>query len=743
MLARGVRICAVVAVVLLLANVRAQAEEPATFDVDVMAVLSKAGCNAGTCHGNLNGKGGFRLSLRGQDNQFDYDAITRDFASRRIDRLAPESSLLLSKPSGGVAHLGGVRFRGDSAAYSVLRNWIAAGAPPPNDNAPRLTQLEVAPRQAVVVEPQTELQLTVTAHFSDGQHRDVSDMAVYETGSSIVQVSPSGLVQRRQLGETTILVRYLDRQAPVQLAFVPRRADFVWADPAENSYIDRLVYAKLRTLRINPSPPADDHTFVRRAYLDAIGILPTAAEVRSFVADTSADKRARLVDHLLSRSEFADLWALKWSDLLRNEEKVLDERGVEVFYGWIHDSMASGKPIDQFVRELVTARGSSYDVPPANYYRANRDPLTRAETTARLFLGTRLACAKCHNHPFERWTQDDYYSWAAVFARIDYEIVKNDRQDKYDKNEFIGEQIVLVKDQGEVQNARTGDDAAPRLLGAEPLDDASQGDRLDPLGQWLTSPANELFAKSQANLIWFHLLGRGLVEPIDDFRATNPGVNPPLLDALAEDFAAHKFDLRQLVRRIMNSRVYQLSSQPNATNAGDQENFSRAIVRRLTAEQLLDAQCQALDVPAAFGGYPLGMRAGQVPGVRKLRRRDHDAQLEGDRFLRTFGKPDRLLACQCERSAETTLAQAFTLISGDGLNNRLARRGGLLDRLAHSKAPPRESVAQLYYAALSRPPTAAETAAAVELIESSGDRFTALQDIAWALLNAKEFIFRR
>lgn len=707
-----------------------------------MSVLSKAGCNSGACHGNLNGKGGFRLSLRGQDPTFDYAMLTRDYAARRLDRLTPEKSLILLKPAGLVAHQGGVRFPRGSLPYTLLKDWIAAGAPDSDDSEPTLVRLRVTPLEAVVVAPRRSVPLSVTAEFSDGRRRDVTSLAVYETGNSSASVAADGLVERQAYGETTILVRYLSLQAPVQLAFVPARVGFAWNEPPAANYIDEHVQRRLRALRLNTSPRADDHRLIRRAYLDACGVTPTADEARAFVEDPRPDKFARLVERLLQRDEFADHWALKWSDLLRNEEKVLDEQGVDVFHDWIRAAMAEGMPIDQFVRELVTGLGSTYANPAANFYRANRDPLTRGETTARLFLGTRLGCAKCHNHPFERWTQDDYYGWAALFSRIDYQIVDNQRKDKLDKNEFVGEQFVVVTSEGEVLNARTGEVAAPKMLGGPPLDVERVPARLAPLAQWLTSPDNRLFAKTQVNFIWYHLLGRGLVEPIDDFRDTNPGVNPELLDALADDFVAHGYDLRHLVRRIMTSHTYQAASAPNDTNADDQSNFSRAIVRRLTAEQLLDAQSRVLDAPARFAGYPLGMRAGEIPGVRRIRRREYGDQLSGDRFLRTFGKPDRLLACECERSNETTLSQAFTLISGGGLNEQLSRQGNRLQRWARSDQSDQQIIEQLYWNALARSPTAVELRSALEAIAADDDRFVALQDIAWALLNSKEFVFR-
>jgi hypothetical protein len=421
----------------------------------------------------------------------------------------------------------------------------------------------------VLVDPVDQAQIRVVACFTDGKSRDVTTLACYEPTNRVVNVDAAGLVHREQLGEATVVVRFLDQQVPVQLAFLPARPNFAWNDPPAVNYIDELVFAKLRTLQLNPSPLADDATFIRRAHLDAIGLLPTLDETRSFLADCSPEKRTRLIDALLLRPEFAEHWALKWADLLRNEEKVLDAKGVDAFSTWIRESISTGKPLDQFVRELVVARGQTYEHPPANFYRANRDPLTRGETAARLFLGVRLQCARCHNHPYDRWTQDDYYSWAALFGRIDYDVKSNERKDKLDKNEFNGEQIVLVKDEGEVRNPRTGEDAPPRFLGAEtpPMD--AQADRLPPLAGWLASPRNEMFIRAQVNFVWYHLLGCGLVEPIDDFRITNPPSNPALLDALAADFAASGFDLRTHIRTIMTSRSYQLSSVPNETNADD------------------------------------------------------------------------------------------------------------------------------------------------------------------------------
>lgn len=705
-----------------------------SFDRDVMAVISKAGCNWGACHANANGKGGMKLSLRGEDPQFDFDALVREHSGRRVNVLEPDTALILLKPSGKLPHQGGVRFTADSPEYEILRRWLESGAPGPRDDAPKLARLEVSPLEAVIVEPEEKIQLKVIAHFDDGDVRDVTRLAVYEATTTNIEISPDGLVQRTSPGECAVIVRYLQQQVPVRLAFIANREQYAWSAPPAESLVDIHVDAKLQQLRIQPSPLCDDATFARRAYLDLLGLLPTAEEARQFVADRSPDKRAVLVDRLLQRPEFAEHFALKWSDLLRNEEKVLDPRGVDTFHGWIKESIASGKPMNEFVRDILSARGSTYENPPANFYRAVREATSRGETVARLFLGVRLQCARCHNHPFDRWTQDDYYSWSAVFARIDYDILDNKKKDKLDKNAFDGEQIVLLKDQGELKNARTGKNAKPQFLGGPTL--KKEEDRLNALAAWTASEDNELFVKSQVNFVWYHLMGRGLVDPLDDFRLTNPPSNPALLDALADDFVASGFDLRHLIRTIMTSRAYQASAEPNDTNADD-ENYSRAILRRLPAETLLDAQCQVLDAPTTFDGYPVGTRAGQVRGVRRSR----DGK-SGDRFLRTFGKPERLLACECERSNETTLKQALVLIGDEDLNERLAKPGNRLERWARSDRPAGEIVRELYWTTLSREPSAEELSSAETLLTSTGDRFVVLQDLAWALLNSKEFLFR-
>jgi hypothetical protein len=713
--------------------------DTAGFRSDVMAVLSKAGCNQGACHGNQNGKNGFKLSLRGQDPEFDLLALSRDAHGRRIDKLNPDESLVLLKASAKIPHEGGQRFSPSSPEYAVVKDWIAGGAKPDAPNRPRLERIEATPAEQVLIEPEDRVQLRVKAYFSDGKERDVTRTAVYEPANPIVDITAAGEVRSLQFGETAILVRYLDQQATVQLAFVPERKGFVWRDVPQTNYIDRDVFAKLKKLRMEPSPLCSDGVFLRRAYLDAIGLLPTAEEARTFLNDTRSDKRARVINRLLERPEFADFWALKWSDILRNEEKTLDHKGVALFHDWICRSIAENKPLNEFARELIAARGSTYSNPPANFYRALRDPQTRSEAVAEVFLGIRLQCAKCHNHPFDRWTQNDYHSLAALFSRVQYRILENKRTDKLDTHEFDGEQIVWMARDGEVKNPRTGETMPPRFLGAATPEFASDADRLQALADWVARPDNPFFARAQVNRVWFHLMGRGIVEPNDDFRASNPPSNGPLLESLAKDFVEHRFDLRHLVRTIMNSRTYQQSAVPNDSNRDDESNFSHALPRSLQAEQLLDAIAQVTGAPQRYPGYPEGTRAAQLPGVRSYGREP----TEPERFLQTFGKPDRLLSCECERNTETTLGQAFQLITGDVINRSVAKKDNRLGKMMEAKDSDHDIVEVFYLATLCRLPAKEEREKAASLLAKAKDRRAALEDLLWGLLNAKEFLLRQ
>ncbi len=725
---------------------------PVSFRTDVMAVLSKAGCNQGTCHGNFNGKNGFKLSLRGDDPDADFLALTRDTFARRTNPQHPDDSLILLKPTTAIPHEGGHRFGTDSLEYQILRRWIAAGLPADPPDLPTVRRIDVAPSRQVLVDPAQSVSLRVWATFSDGSRRDVTRLACYETSNAVAGVTADGRVQRRQMGETTVLVRYLNRRAAVQLAFIPNRPPLTpqqiaqaWGGraPGPAQLIDYAVAQKLQSLRMLPSPLCSDSVFLRRVFLDTLGVLPTAAEARAFLNDTRPDKRARWIEQLLRRPEFDDFWAQKWADLLRAEEKVLDRKGVQVFYQWIRQAVAEDRPLNEFARELIAGRGSTYSHPAANFYRALREPDARAEAVGQVFLGVRLQCAHCHNHPYDRWTQDDYHRLAAFFARIQYRIVENNRKDRLDKHEFDGEQIVWLDREGEVKSPRTGAVVAPRFLGAATPAIPAGADRLQLLADWIAAPDNLLFARTQVNRIWYHLLGQGIVDPPDDFRASNPPVNAAILEALSRDFAAHHFSLRHVVRTILNSRTYQLAARPNDTNRADEANFAHAIVRPLQAEQLLDAVAQVTGVPVPFDGYPLGTRAGQLPGIRTARRRGEPPPGEGERFLKVFGKPERLLSCECERSGDTTVNQAFAMLTGPLLNEMISAPDNRLGRLLAAGRSDRAIVEELYLAALSRPPREGEWRPAVAYIAKAKDRRKALEDVLWALLNAKEFLFRQ
>lgn len=717
-----------------------RAEEPITFRRDVMAVLSKAGCNAGVCHGNLNGKGGLKLSLRGQDPDADYRTLTRDLAGRRVDLLLPESSLLVRKPLALVSHEGGRRFTTADPEYRVLRQWIADGC---RDERPAaLRSLEVRAEAPLVHEPRREARLTATATFADGTTRDVTRAATYETTTRPVRVSADGVLTREQFGEATVLVRYLDQQQPVTVAFLPPSRTVAWpADLPEVNLIDRHVFAKLRTLQVAPAPRADDGVFLRRAYLDLVGTLPEPDEARAFLDSRAADKRTALVERLLKRPEFADFWAQKWADVLRIEERTVDGRGTKLFYDWARRGLAENKPLDRFVRELVRARGSTYKVPEANFYRAHREPTTRGEAAAQVFLGVRLQCARCHNHPFDRWTQADYYGWAAAFAPIEYKVVKNDRVDKNDKHQFDGEQLVEYSAKEQVIDPRTGKPAPPRLLGGPALENRQPADELADTAAWLTAEDNRRFARAQVNRVWYHLLGRGLVDPVDDLRASNPASHPALLEELAAAFAARKFDLRWLIREITRSTTYQLASEAPAGPWSDPALFAAAVPRRLPAEPLFDALCHVTGGRSQFEGYDRGTRAGALPGTQAMTFYRKAPQGD-DAFLRCFGKPPRLLNSETERSDDVALAQVFQLVSGPSLARLLAEPDNRLGRWLKEQRPAEEIVEELYLCALCRRPTADERRALAEHLERADDRRAALEDLVWAVVNGKEFLLR-
>lgn len=723
-----------------------EASDTVHYRRDVMQILSKAGCNAGPCHGNANGKGGFKLSLRGEDPTTDWIALTQDQSGRRVQRMQPDQSLLLLKATSRLTHEGGKRFDPDSWEYETLLKWIASGAQNPEQHPPAPVRLEVSPIIHIRTAPMTELsRLQATVHFEDGTHRDVTHQVVYEPINPAVEISGDGRILNAPLGESTILVRYLNLQQPVRFSLIPDRPDFSWTEPLPDHLVDRPIFEKLRTHKLYPAEVCRDEIFLRRIFQDLLGLLPTPEETREFLDETREDKREIWVERLLERPEFADFWALKWADLLRVEERTLDRKGMEAFHRWLRQAMANNVPLTEFAKAILSAQGSTYTHPPANFYRANRTPVDRGLAVAQVFLGTRLNCAECHNHPFDRWTQDDYHDWAAVFARVNYKVLRNDRRDSNDQHEFKGEQVVYLAAEGRVSNPRTGNAAIARFLGeTKPVFNEGQsawdGERseLESLADWLVQQRQ--FAMVQVNRTWAHLMGRGLVDPVDDFRATNPASHPELLEALTDAFLEHGQDLRFLIRTITGSRTYQMSSEPHPENYPDAIHYSANQPRRLAAEPLLDIQRQVTGVPLNFTGYPAGWRSAQLPGgLSQKRGRKHAV----DAFLEVFGKPPRLLTCECERGTDTSIAQVFHLINGPTIHEVVQHPKNLLSQLLARESDPEAVIESLYWTALTRSPSEKELQFARAHWERHADNpRLALEDLLWSLLNAKEFIFR-
>jgi len=711
-----------------------------SFARNVTAALDKAGCNLGACHGNQRGKGGFHLSLRGEAPDDDFQNLVQADFGRRIDRLTPAQSLILLKGKGAVAHEGGKRFNESAPAYQSLLAWLRQGAPPPASADELPTSLHILPERSIFNADEASVQLTVIANWPDGTRTDVTPMAIYEPLDPSVKISATGLLSPSRRGAVGVIVRYLGAQKSLPLFFASTDVHTSLAAAASipaATWIDEPMVARLASIGAKPAKKASDDILVRRLYIDLAGRLPTAKEARDFFQSTSENKYTLLVDRLLASPEFVLYWTLKWSDVLRCDEKVLDPEGVKHFGDWLRQSLAEAKPTDQFVRELLTSSGSTYANAPANFYRALRDPQSRGEAVARVFLGYRMQCAQCHNHPFDQWTQADYYSWSSLFSGIDYEIKTNDRKDDLDKNEFRGEQIVLVKELKPQKHPRSGQKMPPRVLerGSQPL--PQQPDPRQQAAQWLTSKSNTQFARAQVNWIFYHVMGRGLVDPVDDFRSTNPASHPDLLDEMAQRWIDHDFDLRWMVREIVHSQTYQLSATPSDDTPLDESFFGYRVVRRHSAEVLADAQSDVLEVHLPFDQQPPGTRA---IALRAGQREQRYLKSAGDAFLGSFGKPQRLTACECERSNELSLSQVLQLMQGESVEKRIRDNKGRIRRLAESDTSTEEVIRELYWTALSRPPSDEEIRQGNELIISAGERRQGLEDLVWALLNSQEFL---
>ena len=714
----------------LTATLLTAAEAPkVTYLRDVAPIFNKTSCTSGPCHGAAKGKNGFKLSLRGYDPQFDYEALLYDLSGRRFNRADPARSLMLAKPTQEVAHAGGLRFETTSDYYKTIFNWIAQGVPYGDAAKDSVARLEVEPKEIFMSQPGETSTIKVTAIFADGETRDVTREANIESNvPDLAAVGTSADVKGARTGEATLLVRYQGKFSTVPVTVLNPALGFVWKQLAQNNYIDRLIDAKLERLKIQPSPPVDDAGFLRRVSLDLTGQLPNPNEVRAFLADTtdSKVKRSRVIDKLIASSAFVDHWTLKWGDLLQANRKYLGEKGVYAFDEWIRESIAANKPYDKMAYELLSSGGSSYDSPAANFFRVTRDPKPTMEKTTQVFLGVRMVCAQCHDHPFEKWTQNQYYEMAAFYSALGLR-----------PGFEVGEEIVYsLREDYEMKHPKDGRVMQPNFMvaasygttGPVPTD----GRRRLALAAWVTSKDNPFFAKSAANRIWSYFFGRGIIEPVDDIRASNPPSNPALLDALTKDFIGHGFDLRQLMRTIANSRTYQASLTTNEWNAGDTENFSHAVPRRMSAEELADALTMATGVRPNFPEVPPDTRAEQLP----------DPHVGRDGFLDLFGRPSRESSCECDRRSDLSLPQALNLVNGTTISDAVAEGNGRIAKAILGGKPDRDLIEEMYLATFSRFPTLAELDSGLKYLRSGRmGRAARAQDLLWALVNSKPFLY--
>ncbi|HYZ86569.1 MAG TPA: DUF1549 domain-containing protein [Bryobacteraceae bacterium] len=703
-----------------------------SFRNHVIPVLTKAGCNQGACHGALAGKNGFKLTLRGYDPDVDYDVLTRQAIGRRVNLANPTSSIILQKPVFEIPHGGGKRFAKNSVEYRIIAEWIAAGAPPPNAKDKEVTALEVYPSK-MMLKPGSEHALVVRARYSDGSIDDVTPWVKYSSSNEgVATVDDNGLIKVNGHGQAAITLWYNSRVLySTVVSPYPNQVDpSVYTSFPKRNYIDELVIAKLKELRIQPSKMADDATFIRRAYIDAAGIVPSAEQTEQFLADKSPDKRAKLIDRILESEEFADYWAYKWSDLLLVSSRKLQPPAMWAFYNWIRDSVKANKPWDQFAREIFTGAGSTRQNGALNYFILHKDVIDLTENTTQAFLGQRLTCARCHNHPLEKWTQRQYYQLANMFSRVG---IKNGAS--------MGENVVFAKASGDINHPRLLKPLPPTPLDGQSMSLDDSADRRAAFANWLTSPKNDLFTRNIVNRVFGSLMGRGLVDPIDDVRATNPASNEELFQALSKDFVAHGYDIKHLIRTVMNSTTYQLSSEANATNGDDGVFYSKYIIRRLPAEALLDSVSQVLGVPTSFSGYPAGTRAMQLPDVRV-----------DNQFLSVFGRPIRNICDAGERSSAPTITQALHVINGDTVNKKLSDPNGAIALMTKLGLSDQRIIDHVMISALSRYPSEAERTdmlarlAEARNVKGSPEyvqqvRRQALEDVVWSLLTGKEFLF--
>lgn len=696
----------------------AAADRPISWHLDIMPIFMRAGCNTGSCHGAARGKDGFRLSLFGFDPRGDYDRVTREIGFRRINLAVPEESLLIEKSIGAVPHTGGKRFEPESEYNQTLLRWLRAGAPADAGEPARVVKLELYPQQAVIEGEGSTQQFTARAVYSDGTTRDVTNLATFITSNdNSAPITPDGLVTAGARGEAYVMARFETHTIGSQVLVLPKNLQYT-APAVTGNYIDQLVGEKLRKIRVLPSEVCTDEEFLRRVSLDITGQLPTEEEYLAYMADASPDKRAKVVDQLLQRKEFSEIWAMKWSELLmiRTTNQV-SYKSMFLYSSWLTDQIARNVPLDQMVRDLLSASGGTFKNPATNYYQIENDTLKVAENVAQVFMGIRTQCAQCHNHPFDRWTMDDYYSFAAFFAQIGRK-----------QSEDYRELIVFNSGGGDVKHLVGGRVMEPKFLGGEKPDMKGR-DRRAVMAEWLTAPDNPYFATSVANRVWAHFFGLGIIEPVDDVRISNPPSNPELFTSLGKKLVEYKYDFKQLVRDICNSQTYQRSTIRNPSNETDERNFAHANVRRVYAEMMLDCISQVTNTKDKFQGLPVGAHAVQIADGNT-----------GTYFLTTFGRAKRETVCSCEVSTDPSLSQALHLLNGDTVAGKI-QQGGVVKALLDSGKKPEQVIESLYIRSLSRKPTADEMQKLLAVVSQAANPQQGLEDVFWAVLNSREFVF--
>lgn len=697
-------------------------DRPVSFNLDVMPVFMRSNCNTGSCHGAARGQDGFRLSLFGYDPEGDRYRITEEMSGRRINFAIPEDSLLVTKSINSVPHTGGKKMEKDSDAYKALVEWVANGAPNDPANVAKPVKVEIFPRQAVLEGEGSKLQFTVRATYSDGQDRDITPLTVFKSNNDpSVLADPTGFVTSGKRGEAFIMARFETFTVGSQVVVIPDNLNYKKPEVKSNNYVDDLVLAKLHKLRIIPSELCDDAVFLRRAYLDIIGQTPPESVFISFTADKAPDKRDKLVDELLERKEFTEMWVMKWAELLQirtNNTNQVSYKNSLLYFNWLKDKIANDVPINKIVQEIIGSNGGTFTSPATNYYQIERETLKVAENVAQVFMGMRMQCAQCHNHPFDRWTMNDYYGFASFFTQIGRKQAEDPR-----------ETVVFNSGGGETNHPVTKAPVPPKFLGGE-VPDTKGKDRRVVLGEWLASPQNPYFAKNLSNIVWSHFFGVGIIDPVDDVRVSNPATNPELLDELGKRFTEYNYNFKKLVRDICTSRTYALSTHVNETNGADERNFSHGYIRRQRAEVLLDTLSQVTETPNKFQGLPLGARAVQIA----------DGNVS-TYFLKTFGRAERATVCSCEVKMAPSLSQALHLINGDVTHNRIGQ-GGAVKKMLEAKVPAPEIVQSLYTRCFSRRASEAEIKPVMDALAAEpNDQQGVFEDVFWALLNSKEFMF--